>query len=55
LICRTCGKTVDVDFAVGNPQCVTAAASGFKIDEAEVIYWGKCSECVTANRASPGD
>jgi Fur family transcriptional regulator, stress-responsive regulator len=56
LICRTCGKTVDVDCAVGDTPCLTAADdSGFQIDEAEVIYWGFCPECLastaTANLA----
>ena len=47
LICRTCGKTVDVDCAVGEAPCLTAAAnSGYRIDEAEVIYWGECPECL---------
>ena len=46
LICRKCGKTVDVDCAVGDTRCLTAAAdSGYLIDEAEVIYWGTCPEC----------
>jgi Fe2+ or Zn2+ uptake regulation protein len=46
VICRTCGKTVDVDCAVGEAPCLTAAAdSGYLIDEAEVIYWGACPEC----------
>lgn len=46
LICRSCGKTVDVDCAVGQAPCLTAAAdSGFRIDEAEVIYWGMCPDC----------
>ena len=45
-ICRTCGKTVDVDCAVGKAPCLTASGdSGFLIDEAEVIYWGTCAEC----------
>lgn len=49
LICRTCGKTVDVDCAVGETPCLTAAdASGYQIDEAEVIYWGTCPECLAA-------
>lgn len=49
LICRGCGKTVDVDCAVGDTPCLTAAAdSGFEIDEAEVIYWGNCPECLEA-------
>jgi Fur family ferric uptake transcriptional regulator len=47
LICRTCGKTVDVECAVGETPCLTAADdSGFQIDEAEVIYWGTCPECL---------
>ncbi len=41
LICRSCGRTVDVDCAVGAVPCLTPAKdSGFEIDEAEVIYWG---------------
>ncbi len=56
LICRTCGKTVDVDCAVGDTPCLTAAdASGYQIDEAEVIYWGTCPECLAADRSSPGN
>jgi Fe2+ or Zn2+ uptake regulation protein len=56
LICRTCGKTVDSDCAVGDAPCLTAAAgSGYQIDEAEVIYWGACPECLAANRGSAGD
>jgi len=48
-ICRTCGKTVDVDCAVGERPCLTAADnSGFQIDEAEVIYWGMCPDCRAA-------
>jgi len=56
LICRTCGKTVDVDCAVGDTPCLTAAAdSGYQIDEAEVIYWGTCPECLAANPSSARD
>ena len=54
LICRTCGKTVDVDCAVGDTPCLTAAAdSGYQIDEAEVIYWGTCPACLAARRRRP--
>lgn len=56
VICRACGKTVDVDCAVGAAPCLTPAdASGYQIDEAEVIYWGTCPECLAANRGSAGD
>ncbi|MEO2035066.1 MAG: Fur family transcriptional regulator [Planctomycetaceae bacterium] len=47
VICRSCGKTVDVDCAVGDTPCLTAADdSGYEIDEAEVIYWVTCPECL---------
>ena len=46
LICRKCGATVDVDCAVGEVPCLTPHAHhGFDIDEAEVIYWGRCPTC----------
>jgi Fur family ferric uptake transcriptional regulator len=49
LICRACGRMVDVDCAVGYTPCLTAADdSSYEIDEAEVIYWGRCPECVAA-------
>jgi Fur family ferric uptake transcriptional regulator len=54
LICRTCGRMVDVDCAVGDRPCLTAADdSGYEIDEAEVIYWGRCPDCVTAPPRRP--
>jgi Fur family ferric uptake transcriptional regulator len=47
LICRNCGKTVDVDCAIGDTPCLTAANNlGYQIDEAEVIYWGTCPDCL---------
>jgi len=53
VICRNCGKTVDVACAVGHAPCLTAADDcGYQIDEAEVIYWGTCPECLAANRGS---
>src|SRR6202171_3959136 len=56
LICRTCSRMVDVDCAVGLAPCLTAADDlGYEIDEAEVIYWGRCPECVAATSVSSGD
>jgi Fur family ferric uptake transcriptional regulator len=53
LICRTCGRVVDVDCAVGDTPCLTAAADmGYEIDEAEVAYWGRCPDCVAATPAT---
>jgi len=49
LICRVCERMVDVDCAVGHAPCLTAVEDfGFEIDEAEVVYWGRCPECVVA-------
>jgi Fur family transcriptional regulator, stress-responsive regulator len=49
LICRSCGLMVDVDCAVGDTPCLTAADdSNYEIDEAEVTYWGRCPECLAA-------
>lgn len=52
LICRHCGRVVDVDCAVGSAPCLTAADDmGYEIDSAEVIYWGLCPDCATARTA----
>jgi Fur family ferric uptake transcriptional regulator len=46
VVCRSCGVIADVDCAVGEAPCLVASDDhGFTIDEAEVIYWGICSEC----------
>jgi Fur family ferric uptake transcriptional regulator len=58
VICRICGATADVDCAVGQTPCLKAADdSGYKIDEAEVIFWGTCPACISApaTRSSDGD
>jgi Fur family ferric uptake transcriptional regulator len=53
VICRICGRTADVDCAVGETPCLTAADdSGYQIDEAEVIYWGTCPQCRSASQGS---
>jgi Fur family transcriptional regulator, stress-responsive regulator len=45
-VCRSCGVVADVDCAVGTVPCLTPSDNhGFVIDEAEVIYWGLCSDC----------
>lgn len=51
-VCRSCGAVADVDCAVGETPCLTAADDhGFLIQEAEVIYWGLCPDCSTAQRS----
>jgi len=53
LICRGCGTMYDIDCAVGAVPCLTADDDhGFEIDEAEVIYWGRCPSCLNAASAA---
>ncbi|KAA1419278.1 transcriptional repressor [Nocardioides humilatus] len=48
VVCRSCGAISDVDCAVGHVPCLTATDdNGFVIDEAEVVYWGTCPDCIT--------
>ncbi len=54
LICRTCGRVVDVDCVVGAAPCLTPIDDrGYEIDEAEVAYWGRCPECLEQSRSAP--
>ncbi|MGA9374772.1 MAG: Fur family transcriptional regulator [Mycobacterium sp.] len=53
VVCRSCGVIADVDCAVGEAPCLSASDDlGFTIDEAEVIYWGLCPDCVTSQNIS---
>jgi Fur family transcriptional regulator, stress-responsive regulator len=57
VVCRSCGVIADVDCAVGDAPCLTPGdddnvLDGFVLDEAEVIYWGLCPDCSTANSGS---
>lgn len=46
VVCRRCGRTEDVDCAVGAAPCLEPSQShGYVLDEAEVIYWGVCPGC----------
>lgn len=55
VVCRSCGAVVDVDCAVGEAPCLTAYdGAGYQIDEAEVVYWGRCPDCTaTVGTAAP--
>lgn len=53
LVCRDCGRMVDIDCAVGERPCLTAADDmGYEIDEAEVVYWGRCPSCIANSAAN---
>lgn len=51
LICRSCNRMVDVECAAGPAPCLTAADDlGYEIDEAEIIYWGRCPDCTAISK-----
>jgi Fur family ferric uptake transcriptional regulator len=53
LICRSCGRIVDVDCAVGSAPCLSAVDDrGYAIDEAEVAYWGRCPDCLEQSQSA---
>ena len=56
LVCRVCGAVVDIDCVVGDAPCLDPSDSaGFHVDEAEVVFWGTCGECLDSSNsvASP--
>lgn len=53
VICRSCGLVGDVDCVVGSAPCLEASdGRGFVIEEAEITYWGLCSECLPGTAVS---
>jgi Fur family transcriptional regulator, stress-responsive regulator len=54
VVCRSCGVIADVDCAIGEAPCLTPSdddkvLDGFVLDEAEVIYWGVCPDCLVSD------
>ena len=53
LVCRDCRVLVDVDCAAGAAPCLTPVADhDFVVEEAEVVYWGRCPGCAGAQQGS---
>ncbi|MDL9947051.1 Fur family transcriptional regulator [Gordonia sp. ABSL11-1] len=52
LICRACGAIVDIDCVVGEAPCVVPDRDhGYRVDEAEVTFWGECPSCLRKTQA----
>jgi Fur family ferric uptake transcriptional regulator len=46
LVCRQCGRLTDVDCAIGEAPCLEPADdAGYRVDEADVTFWGFCPDC----------
>ena len=51
LVCRGCDATYDVDCVVGAAPCLTHTPVGdFVVDEAEVVFWGRCARCAARDQ-----
>lgn len=56
LVCRGCGQVADVDCAVGEVPCLTAADDlGYRIEEAEVLYHGICPDCLRKQQSAESE
>jgi len=49
-VCRDCGSVIDVPCVVGAKPCLDAELAGATIDEAQVIFRGRCPACAAASR-----
>ncbi len=53
-VCRECGAVIDVPCVVGSKPCLEPDLPGAEVDEAQVIWRGRCPRCVAASE-SRGD
>jgi Fur family ferric uptake transcriptional regulator len=54
VVCRDCRAIADVDCTTGAAPCLTPSAdAGFVIDEAEVVFWGRCPSCAAGRPPVP--
>jgi Fur family ferric uptake transcriptional regulator len=45
LVCRSCGAIVDVPCVAGATPCLDASLPGAEIEEAQVVFRGRCPAC----------
>lgn len=46
LVCRACRKIINIPCVIGAAPCLTPSDDhGFELDEAEVVFWGRCPQC----------
>ena len=52
VVCSLCGAVEDVDCVVGEAPCLTPSeTSGYRVQTAEVTFWGLCPECLALENA----
>jgi len=53
VVCSLCGAIGDVDCVVGDAPCLTPSdTAGFRVQSAEVTFWGLCPACLAAEAES---
>lgn len=53
LVCTSCGRVEDVDCVVGEAPCMQPAHThGYRIQTAEVTFWGLCADCAGPDSAT---
>ena len=56
VVCSICGAIEDVDCVVGEAPCLAPSdAAGYRVQTAEVTFWGLCPECLAAEAAASAD
>ena len=50
LVCRQCGKVMDIDCQTSAPCLSPDNNHGFIVEEAEVTFWGICPSCQNLNK-----
>jgi len=53
LVCRSCGAILDVPCVRGRAPCLEADLPGAAVDEAQVIFRGRCPTCARERDAAP--
>lgn len=54
-VCRVCGAVIDVPCVVGSKPCLEPSLPGAEVEEAQVIWRGRCPSCVTRNEQGGQD
>ena len=50
VVCSSCGRVDDVDCVKGEAPCLQPAQeTGFRIQVAEVTFWGLCPDCTASD------
>lgn len=54
VVCTSCGAIADVDCVTGHAPCLHPSdTAGFRVDAAEITFWGLCPECSSSVLPAP--